>query len=173
MATEIYPSSPRRDLQGGVLWTALGSVIAVLSWQMDRMEQQGATLHTAPGLWPFIVGALLAALGGVLMLRSWRRAQRIGWDAAEADDTDYAPLSGFALAAAMFFVYALLLVGRGLPFWLGTALFVTAFVFVFQHSSRKAAGNVARGIVVALACGVITSFIVTLVFEQLFYVRLP
>jgi hypothetical protein len=73
----------------------------------------------------------------------------------------------------MFFVYALLLVGRGLPFWFGTALFVAAFVFVFQYSARKSAGNVARGVVVALACGVITSFIVTLVFEQLFYVRLP
>ncbi len=173
MTIAVYPSSPRRDLQGGIVWAALGSVIVVMSWQMDRMTQQGATLHTAPGLWPFIVGALLAALGGVLMLRSWRRAQRIGWDAAEADDTDYAPLSSFTIAAAMFLIYALLLVGRGLPFWLGTALFVTAFVFVFQYVERKAAGRVARGFIVALACGVITSFIITLVFEQLFYVRLP
>jgi hypothetical protein len=31
----------------------------------------------------------------------------------------------------------------------------------------------ARGVVVALACGVLTSAIVTIVFEQLFYVRLP
>ena len=160
-------------MQGGGVWTALGCLVVVLSWQMDRMTQQGATLHTAPGLWPGIVGALLAALGGVLMLRSWCRAQRIGWDARETDDTDYAPLSGFALAAAMFFVYALLLVGRGLPFWLGTALFVTAFVFVFQYTQRKAAGNLVHGVVVALACGVLTALIVTLLFEQLFYVRLP
>ena len=95
------------------------------------------------------------------------------WDAAPPDETDYAPRSSFALAAGMFFVYALLLVGRGLPFWLGTALFVTAFVFLFQRAQRKAAGKVGRGIVVALACGVLTALIVTLVFEQLFYVRLP
>jgi len=171
--TEIYPSSPRRDLQGGVAWTALGSVIVVLSWQMDRMTQQGATLHTAPGLWPGIVGTLLAALGGALMLRSWQRAQRIGWDAAATDDTDYAPRSSFALAAGMFFVYALLLVGRGLPFWLCTALFVTTFVFLFQYTLRRTAGNVARGFAVALACGVLTALVVTLLFEQLFYVRLP
>ena len=152
---------------------ALGCLVVVLSWQMDRMTQQGATLHTAPGLWPGIVGALLAALGGVLALRSVRRARRIGWDAAEPDDTDYAPLSSFALAATMFFVYALLLVGRGLPFWLGTALFVTSFVFIFQHARRKAEGKLVRGFVVALACGAITAAVVTVVFEQLFYVRLP
>lgn len=173
MSTEIHPSSPRRDLQGAVVWTAFGCLIVILSWQMDRMTQQGATLHTAPGLWPGIVGLLLAMLGGVLMLRSWRRARRAGWDVAETDDTDYAPLSSFALAAGMFFVYALLLVGRGLPFWLGTALFVTAFVFLFQYTQRKAAGNVIRGFVVALSCGVLTALIVTLAFEQLFYVRLP
>jgi hypothetical protein len=173
VSTEIYPSPPRRDLQGGLVWAALGGVIVMLSWQMDRMTQQGATLHTAPGLWPGIVGTLLAVLGGVLMLRSWRRAQRIGWDAAATDATDYAPASSFALAAAMFFVYALLLVGRGLPFWLATVLFVTSFVFLFQYALRKAARKATRGFVVALACGVLTALIVTLLFEQLFYVRLP
>ena len=173
MTTEVFDSSPRRDLQGGVVWMALGCLIAMLSWQMDRMTQQGATLHTAPGLWPGIVGTVLAVLGGLLVLRSWRRAQSIGWDAAPPDDTHYAPLQGFALATAMFYVYALLLVGRALPFWLGTALFVTGFVFVFQYAERKTKGKTIRGIVVALACGVLTAAIVTLVFQELFYVRLP
>ena len=173
MSPEIHAASPRRDLQGGLAWMALGCLVAVLSWQMDRMTQQGATLHTAPGLWPGIVGALLAVLGGALVLRSWRRAQRIGWDTAERDDTNYAAQSSFALAAGLFFVYALLLVGRGLPFWLGTALFVTTFVFLFQHAKRKADGRIARGVIVALACGGLTALVVTLVFEQLFYVRLP
>ncbi len=158
---------------GGIVWTLFGALIVVLSWQMDRMTAQGATIHTAPGLWPGLVGLALAALGGILVLRSWRRAQRFGWDTAEADATDYAPLSSFALAAAMFFVYALLLVGRGLPFWLGTAIFVGAFVFLFQHARRKAENAVARGAIVALACGGLTALVVTLVFEQLFYVRLP
>ncbi len=173
MSTTVYPAAPRRDLQGGIAWSAFGSLIVVLSWQMDRMTQQGATPHTAPGLWPGIVGLMLALLGGVLVLRSWRRAQRVGWDAAEPDDTHYAAPSSFALAAAMFFVFALLLVGRGLPFWLGTALFVTAFVAAFQYAQRKAAGKVVRGLVVALTCGVLTALVVTLVFERLFYVRLP
>ena len=44
---------------------------------------------------------------------------------------------------------------------------------MFQHAQRKADGKLVRGFVVALACGVVTVVIVTLVFEQLFYVRLP
>ena len=31
MSADVHPSSPRRDLQGGVAWTALGSVIVALS----------------------------------------------------------------------------------------------------------------------------------------------
>jgi hypothetical protein len=174
MSTEIYPSSPRRDLAGAVVWVALGCVVTVMSWQMDRLTQQGATAYTAPGLWPGTVGIVLAVLGGMLMLRSWKRAQRIGWDAAEPDETNYAAPSSFAIAVTMFFVYALLLVGRGLPFWLSTAAFVSAFVFLFQYRERKArGGSAARGLVVALACGALTAIAVTYAFEQLFYVRLP
>jgi hypothetical protein len=173
MSSETYPSSARRDFVGGAVWAAFGCIVTVLSWQMDRMIAQGATLHTAPGLWPGIIGGSLALLGGALMLRSWRRAAHVGWDAAAEDDTDYAPARSFAVAVAMFLIYALLLVGRGLPFWLGTGLFVAAFVFVFQFAGRKASGRVARGAAVALACGVLTAAAVTYLFEHLFYVRLP
>ena len=155
------------------MWAAFGSLMTVLSWRMDRMTDQGATLHTAPGLWPAIIGIVLAALGGILMLRSWQRAASIGWDTAEEDDTDYAPPRSFALAVALFAIYALLLVGRGLPFWLGTALFVTAFVFVFQFAGRKTSGRIGRGALVAIACGTVTAAAVTYLFEHLFYVRLP
>ena len=58
------------------------------------------------------------------------------WTARAPDDTDYAPTQQFVIAVVMFFVYALLLVGHGLPFWLGTALFVAAYVFVFRRAER-------------------------------------
>ena len=173
MSDHVYPASPRADLVGALVWVALGTLIVVASWRMDRLVEQGATIHTAPGLWPGMIGTLLAVLGGALVLRSLRRARRIGWDAAEPDDTDYVPLQRFLLAAGLFFVYALLLVGKGLPFWLGTSLFVTVFVYLFQLAQRRAAAQRVRGVVVALACGVLTALIVTLVFERIFYVRLP
>jgi len=173
MTTEVYPASPRADLIGGLVWIALGSLIVVMSWQMDRLEQQGASIHTAPGLWPGIVGLVLAALGGVLAVRSIRRARRTGWSAGEPEEAELASRSSFALAVGLFFVYALLLVGRGLPFWLGTTLFVSVFVFLFQYAARNAAGTLLRGAIVAIVCGAATALAVTLVFEQLFLVRLP
>jgi hypothetical protein len=105
-----------------------------------------------------------------------RRARIAGWDAADIDEATLVPTSRFALATAMFFAYALLLVGRGLPFWLGTALFVAAFVFVFRRADRMsgdAAGSTRGDVILAIACGVATAAIVTMVFEQLFFVRLP
>ncbi|MBK7079909.1 MAG: tripartite tricarboxylate transporter TctB family protein [Betaproteobacteria bacterium] len=168
-----YPASPRADFLGALAWIAFGALIVVMSWQMDRFAAQGATPHTYPGLWPGLVGGMLAALGGILALRSLGRARSAGWQAGESDDTEIVAPSRFALGAGLFFVYALLLVGRGLPFWLGTALFVTAFVFLFQRAQRTADGRAARGIVVALVCGGATAAAVTVVFEQLFLVRLP
>jgi hypothetical protein len=171
--TPRYPASPRSDLIGGLVWVALGALIVVLSWQMDRMESQGATLHTAPGLWPGIVGLAIAVAGGVLAVRSMGRARGAGWNAGDSEDTELVPLSSFVLAVCLFFVYALVLVGHGLPFWLGTVLFVSLFVFLFQYATRKATGSVRRGVIVALVCGLATALVVTLVFEQLFFVRLP
>jgi hypothetical protein len=50
-------------------------------------------------------------------------------------------MSQLRARAAMFFAYALLLVGRGLPFWLGTALFVarscSCSVRADRHERRR------------------------------------
>jgi hypothetical protein len=173
MTDAAYPASPRSDLASALACIAFGALVVVGSWRMDRLESQGATAYTAPGLWPGIVGLLLALLGGVLVVRSVRRARRIGWDAAEDDDTDYRPLPEFLLGAGLFLAYALLIVGKGLPFWLGTALFVSVFVYLFQLAQRRATGQQVRGIVVALVCGIATGVTVALMFEKVFYVRLP
>lgn len=176
MSAGPYPVAPRADLVAALAWVAFGTAIVVASWQMDRLTAQGADAYTAPGLWPGVVGLVLALLGGALAWRAVGRARAAGWDAAAARDETLVPVSRFALAAGLFFVYALLLVGRGLPFWLGTALFVTIFVFLFRRANRRAgdATGTDRGdALLALVCGVTTAVVVTLVFERLFFVRLP
>jgi hypothetical protein len=76
----------------------------------------------------------------------------------------------------MFFAYALLLVGHGLPFWLGTSLFVAAYVFVFRRFARMSGermGSNRGDLVLAAVTGVATAVIVSVVFQKLFYVNLP
>ena len=167
----LPPASPRSDAIAAFALVAFGALVALLSWRMDRFEAQEGTLWTAPGLWPGIIGLLLVALAALLAIRSWRRAAALGWDAAEAGDTPLVPTRRFALAAATFFVYGLVLVGRGLPFWLGTAVFVAGYVYLF-HAPR-AGDSPVRQAVVPLAIGVATALVVTLVFERVFLVRLP
>jgi hypothetical protein len=171
-----YPVPPRIDLRFAFAWIAFGALVVFGAWQMDRLEQQGAQLYAAPGLWPGIVGFVIAVLGGALAVRSLRRARAASWDEAGADDTELAPASHFAIATAMFFAYAVMLVGHGLPFWLGTFVFVTAYVIWFRRAARMLGdgpGTPRGDLVLALACGIATAVIVPLVFEKLFFVRLP
>ncbi len=172
-----YTVHPRSDLRSGFFWVALGALIVLSSWRMDRLENQGATLYSAPGLWPGIVGLILALMGGALVWRSRRRVRTSNAKAIVAadDGPQLVPRMHFWLAATMFFVYAVLLVGRGLPFWFGTWLFVTAYVWVFRRAQR--APDVVfpqwRDALFALTCAVATATVVPFVFERLFYVRLP
>ena len=166
----LPPAAPRSDAIAALATLAFALLVVALAWRMDRLESQGGTAWTAPGLWPGIVALVLAALAAGLAVRSWRRAQAIGWDAATRDDTPLVAARRFWLAAALFLVYALALVGRGLPFWLGTALFVTTYVLIFHDEPHRA---LTRRAIVALAIGGLTALVVSLVFERVFLVRLP
>ena len=172
MNAEPLPAvAPRADLVGGLCWIGFGGLVAALAWRMDRFESQGGTLYTAPGLWPAILGILIAALGVVLVIRSLQRARTFGSQASRTSEAELVPLRQFVLAAGLMFVYALVLIGHGLPFWLGTAIFVTTFVFAFQKIAGRPSN--ARAILTALACGLVTAWVISLTFEKLFYVRLP
>ena len=65
------------------------------------------------------------------------------------------------------------LVGRGPPFWLATGVFVFVAILAFRWTELKARGELAKGAAVAAACAIGTAAAVTLVFQELFLVRLP
>ncbi|HSH90877.1 MAG TPA: hypothetical protein VK996_12900, partial [Ramlibacter sp.] len=75
---------------------------------------------------------------------------------------------------AAMFAYSVIFVGHGLPFWLVTGVFVSGFVFFFDRERQTALGRstLKQGLL-ALVCGVVTSAVVTLAFQEIFYVRLP
>lgn len=157
----------RSDLIGGAGWVVFGLAIVIGSVRMDRYEAMGAQLYTMPGFVPGMIGGLVALLGSVLMLRGWLRR---GHETAAIDGEPVEPVLNrrIVITMALTLVYAGLLIGRA-PFWLVTALFVAAFVAVFIPAD---ATPVRRAMVAVLA-GVLTSAVVTLVFEQVFLVRLP
>jgi putative tricarboxylic transport membrane protein len=72
-------------------------------------------------------------------------------------------------------VFGVGLVGHGLPFWLAAALFVTVAVLSLQAPQRRATGEKLslRTLVTTAAIGLGAGAAITIVFQELFLVRLP
>lgn len=154
--------SARIDFASALAWIAAGGAIVVASWTMDRLERHGATLYSAPGLVPGLLGMVLLALGVVLAARALRQGAPRGGGMNPSLRRGWA---GTALAAALCLAYAVGLVGR-VPFWMATFLFVTAFIAVFEYPSRTR-------MALAALYGAATSLAATYLFETVFLVRLP
>ncbi len=154
----------RSDLRGGVGWMVFGLVILVAAWRMERFESMGATLYSAPGLVPGLFGGALVVLGAALAWRGWRGIVPAGHTGEGPGPLLNRRVGGML---ALSLGYAALAVGR-VPFWLATAIFVTAFCGLFSEQAEPR-----RRVAVALLAGVLTAAVVVLVFERVFLVRLP
>jgi hypothetical protein len=174
MTQPAQGASARADFVAALVWIVLGLAIVAGALAMDRLERFGATVYTAPGLVPGILGALIALLGGVLLLRSVRRGAVAGLGEPWLPDAEARGMAVRAtLAIAVTLVYTLVLVGHGLPFWLVTVAFVFAFMLLFDLPERRARGQTVRGVLIAAIVAVATSAVVTLMFERVFLVRMP
>jgi hypothetical protein len=171
MATHAKVFSPRQDMLHAVFWMALGAGTLFESWRMDRLENQGAHPFTVPGLLPGLLGVALMFFGALLMLRSWGRMQD-GVAVTPVDPETQTPSAQrrTALVLALCVGFTGGLVGRGLPFWAAAALFITVAIGVLHP---KAEHRVSRVLIKALLIGVIAGWVITLVFQEFFLVRLP
>lgn len=156
----------RSDLKGGAGWVGFGLLILIESLRMERFTSMGASLYAMPGFVPGLIGCTLMLLGLALMARGWRRRT----PAAEPPAQPQPPLFNrrVLITLALCLLYAAGLLGR-VPFWLCTALFTGAFVALFMPPELP----IARRAGTALAAAVLTSLVVTLVFQQVFLVQLP
>jgi hypothetical protein len=175
MSMESAPereSSPRADLLSAIVWIAFGAAVAIMSWRMDRLENLHINRYEVPGLVPGLLGTAILLLSIVLALRSIRRG------ALRPEGAPAPAVPGerryIAVVLGAMLAYAVGMVGHGIPFWLATLLFVAGFIFFFDRDRQLALGrsNV-RQAVLAVVYGVATSAVVTLVFQEIFYVRLP
>jgi hypothetical protein len=162
--------SPFADLLTGFAWLALAAAIVIASWRMDRLPHLGATLYQLPGLVPGLLGSAIGFMSLLLIARALRGGALAHAQLPTIDLADHWRLMA---TLALGLIFALALVGHGLPFWLAAAVFVAAFVIVFQFSERRARGALVRGIAFAVFYGVAAGLIIHYGFQDVFLVRVP
>lgn len=167
--------SAQADFIAACLWVAFGMAVVIAAWRMDRLESRGATLYTAPGLVPGVLGAILVLFGLLLALRAVRAGgHRLGGTRWALGSETRVVASRVGVFAVLGLGYAAGLVGHGgIPFWLATFVFVALTITVFDWTRRQRAGQVTRGLVLAASVGAGTAFVVSYVFQEVFLVRLP
>jgi putative tricarboxylic transport membrane protein len=167
LAGEREPVSPRAELITAAVLLAFGLGTVALSLHMPTFVEQSGTGLTAPGIVPGFHGTVIALLSIRLALRAARRGGlRVGGAGGGAGQD----LGRLFTATMLGVLYAGVLVGR-LPFWLASALFVFAFTATFEWP-RGPQGRT-RWLLEAAAIALGTGWAVVLVFEKLFFVRLP
>ena len=102
--------------------------------------------------------------------RAFGAARCAGDAGATAGD---ASLGRATLTLVLCFAFAAGMVGHGLPFGMAAAIYLFLHIFLLELPERRARGEVARGALVAGAVAVGVATTVTLVFQELFLVRLP
>ena len=164
--------SARSDLYGGVFWVALGIAIAIGSWNMDRLEQQGVSFYTAPGLVPGVLGVLLVICGSVLGGRALRQGA-LGRDEHPPVLLNRDTLRRAGLALLLTIGFAVGLVGHGVPFPVAATVFLFLQIAVLQYPERKAKNEIGRGLLAAAAVAAGAAVTISLLFQYVFLVRLP
>lgn len=158
---------PGSDRLFGAGWFAFGAAVLAASWRMDRLEGLHINPWSVPGLLPGLLGALMILFGAALCMRT-----------PAADSGEPAPGAQGGriwLALVLCIGYAAGLLGRGLPFWLTSAGFMFVAILVFRWLDRDAEapsglGRLALG---SAAIALAASIAVSLLFQEVFLVRLP
>jgi hypothetical protein len=164
--------TPRSDFFASFGWIAVGIAISIGSWQMDRLENQDVPPYAVPGLLPFFLGLAIVFFGSLMLVRAWASGA-LAPGAPHAAGMSTAERKQFLLVLGLCLAFGIGLVGHGLPFWIAAAMFVAITIFVLQYPQRRAAGELKRGLIIAIVIGICAGLGVTLVFQEFFLVRLP
>jgi hypothetical protein len=168
------------DRIGGLIWVVFGAAIVYGSWTMDRLESLKIPLSTAPGVPTGLLGICFIILGLVMLLRRMAPELVSYAEAAPTGEATPAPEleEEFAWNRALFsgalcLLYAGLLLGRGLPYWLLTCSFLFLHMVLLDETGRVPARPTKRRLITAAIVAPIVTVVVMLVFEKVFLVRLP
>jgi Tripartite tricarboxylate transporter TctB family len=161
---------PRTDLWIAASFLLLSATILTLALSMPTYREQGGEIYVAPGLVPSFYAVVIGVLSLWLGVRALRSGALASADVERRDSGN--SNARFALAAGLGVLFVVGLIGR-MPFWLAATVFVTLFIAGFEWRPGLDPKAHARRLATALLQGLLTGFLVTLVFERLFLVRLP
>jgi hypothetical protein len=150
------------DRAQGLFWIVLGGAIFYASWTMDRLANLGVQPFSAPGLLPGILGVFIVLLGVAMLLRAKPSSaeERIEW-------------RRILIPLALCLGFAAGMVGHGLPFWLAAWIFVAAMIWTLQYRERNEKGDLRRLALISVTVGGAASIAISLIFQELFLIRLP
>jgi hypothetical protein len=162
----------RSDFLSALGWMALGIAILIGSVMMDRLEKQGINPYTIPGLLPGLLGIAMTILGALLAARSWRPHLLASANRAAVNRAEQMRI---LLVLGLCLAFGVVLVGHGLPFWLAAAIFVTTAILSLQYQARQSTGQqlTVRQFATTAAIGLGAGIAITIVFQEIFLVRLP
>jgi len=162
----------RSDFLSALGWMALGVAILIGSITMDRLANQDINPYTIPGLLPGLLGIAMTILGTLLAARSWR-PHLLAF--ANRAPVNRAEQKRILLVLGLCLAFGVGLVGHGLPFWLAAAIFVTVAIVSLQYRERKSSGEKLslRRLITAATIGLGAGVAITIVFQEIFLVRLP
>jgi hypothetical protein len=147
---------PAPDRLFGAGWFAFGAAV---------LEGLNINPWSVPGLLPGLLGALMMLFGAALFLR------RPG-----ANDSEKASGTGRTWLALVLCVgFAAGLLGHGLPFWLTAAGFMFVAILSFRWLDRdtEATSRLGRLALESAAIAIAASVAISLLFQEVFLVRLP
>jgi putative tricarboxylic transport membrane protein len=166
------PAPPRHDLWVATVFFVFGIAAGWHALQMPTYTDQKGEIYTAPGLVPGFYSAVMVLLSVWLGARAIRQGALRTRAADARAGRDPSINLRLALATALGLVFVVGLIGR-VPFWLAACIFVSAFTIIFEWQAAMPLPARARRIGEAVLLGLATGAAVTLVFEKVFYVRLP
>ena len=163
----------KADFYTSIILMAFGITATVMAVRMPTDFGRGSDLHSAPGVVPALLGSIITVLSLIMLFRSIARAKgRVGissssFGAFVKDSTTIRIVSTIALCLLYFF-----LLGH-IPFMALTFMFVFAFIVFFELDRKASLRSQAKILIKAAIVGICSSVAITMLFEQVFFVRLP
>jgi putative tricarboxylic transport membrane protein len=165
----------RKDFIASIVLIAFSLTIIIMSYTMPRLERRGIDPFSAPGVVPGMIGLVLLCLALILFVRSVRYGgYRITKGTTDTVQTQNQKGAAVRVMLTLFvsLVYAIGFLGR-LNYSVSTALFIFAFICLFEIQPGRSLWNQRKIILFALVQAVVAALLITVVFQNLFLVDLP